>query len=73
MIYFCNSYTKDYNIITLDRLNITEFYLEKRGFGNLFFMAGLARPSDDGDLPAEFVDKCIETAEKSGFWEDSEQ
>ena len=68
MVYYCDSYSKDYNIITIERPNVIEFYLEKKGFGNLFFMAGRGKSSNSMGCINNFIDECIELAENQKFW-----
>ena len=68
MKYTCKRHNNKYNIITLERVKAYEYYLEKKGYGNLFFMFGIS--SEMLMLDSEYINKYIEIAEKQNFWGD---
>ena len=68
MICHSDNYSNGYNIITLEREKTIEFYLEKIGFGNLFFVAGRDKSSKSFGCINNLVSEAIEAAEQQNFW-----
>lgn len=56
-----NSYT----LITIVRPNIVEYYLEKLGYGHLFYVVGT---QNEIRLADEYIQHCINIAEETKFW-----
>lgn len=58
-------FNNEYNIIKIYRGNLKEFYLEKKLYGNLFYICGVY---DDINLPDEYIEEIVNFAENKNFW-----
>ena len=59
------NYNKQYNIIKIYKSETIEFYLEKNGYSNLYYIVGVY---EDTNLTKNYICKAIEIAELSKFW-----
>ncbi len=58
-----------YNLIKIKREDLVEYYVEKRGYANLFFICGIYY---GGDVEKDYILEHIEFAEKEKFWGEDE-
>lgn len=58
-------FNEHYNIVKIYRKNIIDFYLEKIGYGHLFYIVGT---QNDIELTNNYIYICIGNVERSGFW-----
>lgn len=56
-----------YNLIRLERNGLFEFYIEKIGYGHLFYVCGVER---NIILSRDYVTQHIEFAEEENFWKE---
>lgn len=60
-------FNKDYNIIIIKDDGIFDYYLQKNGYGNLFYMFGLTEKVHPSTLHESYLEH-IEIAEDDEFW-----
>lgn len=58
-------YNRNYNVIIIYKNNLLEYYLEKKGYGDLFYMFGAY---DNFEIIPEIVEDHILVAKKRNFW-----
>lgn len=59
-------FNKEYNIISFTQYVLKEFYLQKRGYGNLYYIVGVLE--QDFELSRDYILQTIEIAENENFW-----
>lgn len=64
---YCNNFNNEYNVITIERENTIEFYLEKIGHGNLLFMAGRDSSSSDFGCMNIIIEESINLAKNNAI------
>lgn len=64
----CTEFNKEYNIISIKKPQneYKEFYLEKNGYGDLFYIVGVKE--QDFELSRNYILQSIAIAESENFW-----
>lgn len=62
------SFNEDYNIIIIKDNGFFEYYLQKKGYGDLRFMFGIKEKTAPINFNFDYLYQFIETAEKDNFW-----
>lgn len=62
---FVKQINENYTLITIERQEATEYYIEKNGYGHLFYVCGTEKTIE---LEQDYINSYIQLAEMMNFW-----